>query len=199
MLVCSRRRFFGLLGRSLAADLADAVATLRPQRTARAGLRREPPSAHRSLRPPGALPEAEFLATCTRCTACQDACPYESVRRLGPEFGDKAGTPVIIPDESPCYLCEDMPCITACEPRALRPVPRHDVAMGLAVMDLKACYVAQGQPCDYCVARCPLGPEAIQFNDRGLPEVRELGCTGCGVCAYLCPAKAIAITPKNGT
>ena len=150
------------------------------------------------LRPPGAVPESSFLKVCMRCTACQEACPYQSIRRLGPEFGEAAGTPAIIPEESPCYLCADMPCIAACEPLALQPLTREEVAMGTAEMRTADCYVAQGQPCDYCVTRCPLKSDAIGFNDAGLPEVREDGCCGCGVCAYLCPADAITIRPSQG-
>jgi MauM/NapG family ferredoxin protein len=149
------------------------------------------------LRPPGALGEEEFLTHCTRCTACQEACPYQSIRRLGPEFGRAAGTPAIIPHESPCYLCEDMPCISACEPLALRHIPRGDVRMGTARIDLSACYVALGQRCDYCVSRCPLGRNAIAFGSNGLPIVKSPGCAGCGVCGYLCPADVITINPPN--
>jgi MauM/NapG family ferredoxin protein len=149
------------------------------------------------LRPPGALPEPEFLAACTRCTDCIEACPYTAIRRLGPEFGDVAGTPAIIPLDSPCYLCPDMPCIPACKPLALRPTAKRDVTMGLAVLDRTACYVAQGQPCDYCVERCPLKHEAIAFGDDGVPVIDEQRCTGCGVCAYLCPPDAIAVHHRD--
>lgn len=191
---CSRRSFFTLFGRSLAADAVHTVSALRSELTDRFVPPRDTPApARRWLRPPGALPEAQFLTACTHCTACQDACPHHSIRRLGPEFGGAADTPAIIPGESPCYLCEEMPCIAACEPRALLPLSRREVAMGLAVIDMANCYVAQGQPCDYCVTRCPLRGEAIRFDERGTPRVQENGCTGCGVCAYLCPARAIAI------
>lgn len=155
-------------------------------------------SAPRSwLRPPGALPEPAFREVCTRCTACQEACPYQSIRRLGPEFGDDAGTPAIIWDESPCYLCEDMPCVAACEPLALRVETIASVAMGTAVIEEAKCYVTQGQPCDYCVARCPLKNEAIAFDAKGLPVINQEGCAGCGVCAYLCPPDAITIQEKR--
>ncbi len=148
------------------------------------------------VRPPGALPEEAFRRTCTQCTDCQEACPYQSIRRLGPEHGENAGTPAIIPAESPCYLCPDMPCIAACEPRALVPTKPEAVSMGLAEVTLSLCYLTHGQPCDYCITRCPLKQDAIGLNDAGLPEIRPDGCTGCGVCGYLCPADAILIAPS---
>jgi len=156
--------------------------------------------AHRPwVRPPGALAEPQFRTTCTQCTDCQTACPYDAIRRLGPEWGVDGGTPAIIPLESPCYLCEDMPCIAACKPAALIPTSRGDVAMGTAVLDREACYVTQGQPCDYCVKRCPLSGDAIAFASDKVPVVDTDHCVGCGVCAYLCPANALDIAPSGPT
>lgn len=190
-----RRNFFREFSRSLLSSAVESVDSIRgfiphsgedPVTTA-------PPT---WLRPPGALPEPQFVAVCTQCTACQEACPYDSIRRLGPEFGVIAGTPVIIPNESPCYLCEDMPCITSCEPGALLPVAKAEVNMGLAVLNEPACYLVQGQPCDYCVARCPVHG-AIRYVDNRLPVIDDKICTGCGVCAYICPAEALSITPTT--
>lgn len=198
-MTCSRREFFTQFGPALAADVAESMYAVRRAVTSRlterqAGVRRR---RNAWLRPPGALPEKRFLDVCTRCTDCREACPYDAIRRLGPEFAERSQTPAIIPLDAPCYLCEDMPCIAACKPKALMPVERCAVDMGVAIIDAGACYVAKGQPCDYCVVRCPIGRDAILLDDDNLPSVREDGCTGCGVCAYLCPGSAIFITPAR--
>lgn len=191
-MVGDRRAFLVHLGRRLAGTVVDTVTGMHESLSDR-----EAPDAAEAprpwVRPPGALPEAEFRKVCTQCTDCQQACPYQSIRRLGPEWGPDAGTPAIIPTESPCYLCPDMPCIAACEPRALIPTLRGEIDMGLAVIDMPGCYAVQGQPCDYCATRCPIGPSAIRFDTHRAPVVDPEGCTGCGVCAYLCPADAIHI------
>ena len=192
----SRRQFFTQLGRTVAANLSSAYEEVLAAPLDNKGEDSSGTSLATWMRPPGAVPEPAFQTNCTRCTACQEACPYDSIRRLGPEFGDNAGTPAIIPEESPCYLCEDMPCITACEPAALLPMANNDVTMGTAVLNDSACYIAQGQPCDYCFVRCPLGRKAIAPGEGGLPVIDKIGCVGCGVCAYLCPADALRIDSK---
>jgi len=199
----NRRDFFSNVGQSAIAKLGDSLTTLgaglgmvtlRSDAAAADSLERRSDR----LRPPGARPEPEFLAACTRCTDCLEACPHSAIRRLGAEYGAKAHTPVVIPDESPCYLCDDMPCITACAPGALQPTQPKRVRMGLAVVANEACYAFQQQPCDYCVVRCPLGSKAIRLDPAGLPVVDPNGCAGCGVCAYLCPPSAIRIERDPG-
>jgi MauM/NapG family ferredoxin protein len=149
------------------------------------------------LRPPGALPEPRFLAACTRCDACITACPKWAIRKAGDELGVAVdGTPVILPEINPCWLCKDLPCITACEPGALQPLAaREDVRMGLAEVDPAICYSATGNICEACQERCPVRPRAIRLVRGAPPEIDTALCTGCGVCAHLCPADALRIGP----
>ncbi|MCK6473613.1 MAG: 4Fe-4S dicluster domain-containing protein [Planctomycetes bacterium] len=150
------------------------------------------------LRPPGALPEPQFLEACTRCDDCVAACPHMAIRKAGGEFGDALrATPIILPRLAACRLCLHWRCIDVCRPQALRrPAERKDVRMGMARIEAKKCYAFQGQPCDYCVSKCPLKRDAIAFDENRRPVVNEDGCVGCGVCAELCPGEAIGIFAK---
>lgn len=146
------------------------------------------------VRPPGALDEPAFLAACTRCDGCVQACPHLAIRKAGPELGAAlAGTPVLKPDESPCLYCDGLPCIAACDDGALvagleRP------AIGVIRIAADVCYQAQRQPCDYCAVRCPERPRAVSVGMPGaVPAVNMDRCTGCGVCAQICPAGAISV------
>ncbi len=44
------------------------------------------------FRPPGALPEIAFLATCTRCGACEPVCPPQAIQPVPSSGGLAAGT-----------------------------------------------------------------------------------------------------------
>lgn len=131
------------------------------------------------LRPPGAVEEALFLERCTRCQDCVKACPHGSI---GLHAGD--GTPVIHPDQVPCYLCDDTPCIHSCATDALLPVAgRTEVRMGLATVSHRFCTAGQG--CHACVSQCPM--HALEL-DVGAMRLRVLDdrCVGCGICEHIC-------------
>lgn len=153
----------------------------------------------RFLRPPGALPEERFLAACTRCDDCLRACPRESIRRAGFELGPALeGTPVILPEEQPCWLCRDLPCIPACSTGALAPLEAPaDARLGTIRVDESRCYSAAGNPCEVCEERCPVRPKPVRVSRGEGPEVDLERCTGCAVCAWLCPAGAIAVLPPR--
>ncbi len=137
------------------------------------------------LRPPGAIHELSFLLQCTCCDLCLKACPHGAIVKAESKYGPAVGTPIIQPSDTPCYLCEGYPCITACPEEALLPVEK--VRMGTAHIILTKCLAYNGQICDYCFDRCPFKREAIVMENRK-PRVIEANCTGCGICEYFCPA-----------
>lgn len=148
------------------------------------------------LRPPGAAEEEAFLAACERCHKCVEACPYDVILPLGPAYGERDGTPAILPRGGPCRLCDGLPCAAACPTGALRPVPVDEVRMGTARLDPSLCWAVKGQPCDYCVTECPLGEKAIRW-DGDRPAIREDGCVGCGMCVFICTAPSPALEIRS--
>ena len=76
--------------------------------------------ASRWARPPYAIEEMKFLLACTRCDKCITACPYNVIFRLSTKQGmQTAGTPAMDLLNKGCHLCDDWPCVTACDSGAL--------------------------------------------------------------------------------
>ncbi len=72
------------------------------------------------IRPPFAIDEFNFLLTCTRCDLCISACPYGIIFPLPARLGAQVtSTPVLDLLNKSCHLCEDWPCVNACEAHAL--------------------------------------------------------------------------------
>jgi ferredoxin-type protein NapG len=143
------------------------------------------PKKRRYIRPPGALKEKEFLALCTRCDECVKACPHYSIGKLNKDFDIADGTPIIRPEETPCYLCEGLPCISACKEGALVKVKdKEEVAMGKAYINEPNCMAFGAQFCEQCVRNCPI-PDAMYMEDNK-PVIRKEKCVGCGVCVTVC-------------
>ena len=150
------------------------------------------------LRPPGALPEAEFLEKCHRCGNCVKNCPANAIFPLEahtqPEL---VNTPYIDPEEQPCVICDSLACMYVCPSGALQPVYAEDIKIGLAVFNPDTCLRTKDVDCTYCIDTCPIGADAIHLTAAGVVEVIEHGCTGCGVCQYACPTvpKSIVVEP----
>lgn len=146
-------------------------------------------------RPPRALAEQQFLDACTRCGDCVDACPHDAIELASPRFRDAEGTPRIDPSQIPCYMCEDTPCVDACEPDALS--ADVGLSMGDAEIHEPHCLAHRGEFCTTCSEHCPM-PGAIKIRD-GKPAILSAACTGCGVCFHVCPApiNAVRIYPQG--
>ena len=77
------------------------------------------------LRPPGALPENDFLAACIRCGLCVQVCPYHTLKLADAAQIAALGTPYLVARDVPCRLCQgydELRCIAACPTPALKPV-----------------------------------------------------------------------------
>ncbi|MBF0473766.1 MAG: 4Fe-4S dicluster domain-containing protein [Nitrospirae bacterium] len=152
----------------------------------------------KSFRPPGAIAEAEFLKTCTRCDECIKACPENAIMKVIMLGSVLHLTPIINFREAPCRLCVDLPCTKSCSAGALVKVESvSDVKIGVARINRNLCYSWLGQDCEYCVSSCPLSGEAIAKNEEGKPVIDEAKCSGCGVCEFICPVRTSAVMVIN--
>jgi ferredoxin-type protein NapG len=179
------------------------------------------------LRPPGAVPEEEFLSLCIKCGQCLQVCPYDSI--LLEDIDGKAGvgTAYIEPLERGCYLCEAFPCVLACPTGALDHEANviEKVHMGMAiVVNEQACIALQNQKVtEEMIGRIydhtkviseeerrarkvkinPDDPEKVVLQKELLMKLdKEVGKT-CALCANLCPytpdpSLAIGMISKDG-
>ncbi len=161
------------------------------------------------VRPPGTVPEEEFLQLCVRCGQCIKVCPNNVLQSVGLEHGfDLIWTPKVMPDWSGCEpSCNN--CGQVCPTGAIRALDlpeKKAVRIGLAEVNKKTClpYAGNGQ-CRLCVDEChAAGYDAIEFvrvgggaADNGepiensgvlAPVVLEDKCVGCGLCQMRCMA-----------
>ena len=151
------------------------------------GLLAERVAPRRHFRPPGGLPEPAFLAACTRCGYCIEACPVHAVIAAPPSAGLAASTPVILPEAEPCVACDGMFCARVCPTGALVP-PADGWArekLGDLALDTERCIAFQGIECGVCARVCPVGAAALDLDEQGRPVIGA-ACVGCGVCVRAC-------------
>ena len=143
----------------------------------------------RYFRPPGAMAEIGFLAACTRCGACIDACPEHALVKVSGDGGLAAGTPYLEPASTPCIACPTMPCAAACPTPALTAPETGWAGYRLGDLELRPehCLTFRGSSCHLCVDACPMGDAALTLDAAGHPVLRREGCVGCGVCLQVCP------------
>lgn len=141
----------------------------------------------RHFRPPGAIAEPAFLAACTRCGYCIEACPVDAIVSAPANAGLAAATPIIEPLVQPCIACEGMFCATVCPTGALVP-PRDGWAaerLGRLALDSSRCIAFQGIECGVCARVCPVGATALDLDEAGRPVLGG-ACVGCGICVRAC-------------
>jgi ferredoxin len=159
------------------------------------------------VRPPGSVPEKEFLDMCIRCGECFKVCPNNVLQAAGFEHGlESLWTPKVVADwagcESSCNACGQV-CPTGAI-RALPIVEKKVARMGLAIVNQHTCLPLAGrEECDLCVVECDkAGYHAIEqrregtevdddgnpISDTGfiVPVVLPEKCVGCGLCQTRC-------------
>ena len=152
------------------------------------------------LRPPGALPEANFVRTCILCQECIRVCPTGALQPAFLEAGLAGiGTPMFVPRNGGCALnlsCPDL-CAQVCPVGALRPIRPEELKIGLARVQRDQCLAwNQGVKCLVCVEAC-LNSAAIAYQGRVTVDPQR--CTGCGRCESGCPVagSAIHVEPRQ--
>jgi polyferredoxin len=135
---------------------------------------------HTVIRPPGALPEAEFLKRCIKCGQCMRICPTNVIQPGGIEGGlENLWTPVLNNriGSSGCQL-NCVACGQICPTSAIRPITlaekhgtgefaeRGPIKMGTAFFDRNRCLPwAMDKPCIVCEENCPVSPKAIYTQE----------------------------------
>lgn len=157
------------------------------------------------IRPPGALPENDFLARCLRCGECMKACPTNTLQPILLDSGfSGAFSPTILPLRGPCEpLCNV--CGQVCPTGALRSISveeKTSVKIGTArVLRHKCLAWEHKKQCLVCDETCPYGAielRKVPDNPVGVPFVILERCAGCGFCEHHCPVanqRAIVIEP----
>jgi ferredoxin-type protein NapG len=147
------------------------------------------------IRPPFALGELEFLLGCTRCDACIEQCTHGVLFPLRSELGAQvAGTPAMDLLNKGCHLCEDWPCVNACEPKALQfpdTEPLVPPKLAKAWIDTTQCLPYLGPECGVCAASCPVEDALLWEAEK--PVINHNNCTGCGLCREACITEPKAI------
>ncbi len=141
-------------------------------------------------RPPGALTETIFLATCTRCGKCSQICPAGCIRPYDdPSKGYVLGTPYVDFTRKGCSFC--MQCVANCPTGALSANSENEYRIGTAHISESACIAWKGAICGNCGFACKR--QAIISDQNRRPKVQANLCNGCGICQSRCIASPNAI------
>ena len=141
------------------------------------------------VRPPGAVSNAEVVASCDRCQKCLQACPYGIVSPVPLAENIVAyGTPQLVFEHGFCDFC--MKCVDACPTGALSYGGPRERDLGVAVVVKDACVAWDWAGCTVCKDECPV-EGAITLDDHDRPVVHPDYCDGCGKCEQVCPSASL--------
>lgn len=151
------------------------------------------------IRPPGAIPEKEFLRRCVRCGLCMKACATNTLQPIWFKAGfEGLFSPVLIPRLAACATSCSI-CGSVCPTGAIRKLPIEEklqVKIGTAWIDRQSCLVwNQDKKCLVCDEVCPYNAITFRPADgrrNAVPFVHANRCTGCGWCENKCPVEGLS-------
>jgi len=195
----SRRSFIGAGIAALLGTGFLSLSALNPHKT------------DRRLRPPGALPEDDFMERCIRCGECMRICATSGAC-LQMAFLETGLEGLLTPVskyrlgycEYNCNLCGQI-----CPTKAIQPIElaeKQKVKIGTAFFLTDRCIPYRlNENCIVCEEHCPLPEKAIklkeeEYEDLATGEKRLIGypyvepdlCIGCGICENKCPLEGEA-------
>lgn len=197
---------FGPSRRALCGALAAGIALAGVTRLEAAGTLDGGKARSELVRPPGSVPESDFLALCLRCGQCMKACPTGGLQPTVLQAGlSGMFSPVLDPRCGPCDpACAA--CGTVCPSRAIQALPLREkrwAKIGTAVVNQKLCLAwAEDKRCMVCQETCPYGAVSVvahQGHIAPVPLVRQEKCYGCGFCEKHCPTlkASIRVEPQG--
>ncbi|MCK5187325.1 MAG: 4Fe-4S dicluster domain-containing protein, partial [Deltaproteobacteria bacterium] len=155
------------------------------------------------IRPPGSIPEEEFLNTCIRCSECMKVCITNTLQPSLFESGiEGIWTPRadlrFAACEQTCNLCGRV-----CPTQSIRDLnleEKKHARIGTAVILKEKCLVwEQDKVCLICDEQCPYNAIVFKMVEGfRRPFVIENKCNGCGFCEHKCPVEgdaAIVVKP----
>jgi len=190
----SRRRI--LQGAGLGLAFA-ALAKVDPGRKYAAQAKNVKLSSQALIRPPGALPEDDFINRCVRCGGCMKACPTGGLQPALHEAGIEGfWTPILVPRIG-CCAQECTACGHVCPTGAIRQVTKEEksgIFLGTAVINHSNCIAWNAdKQCLVCDEYCSY--HAVHWkvvNGTRKPFVDDTKCVGCGACENACPIQPTA-------
>lgn len=158
------------------------------------------------IRPPGALPEPDFLDRCVRCGQCMKVCPTNALQPTWFDAGPEGVfSPIMVSRRGACDP-DCNACGGVCPTGAIHNLPLEEktwAKVGTAVVREELCLAwAEGRRCVVCEEVCPYGAiKNLQRPGHGVavPVVEAARCFGCGYCEHFCPVRipAIVVHPLN--
>ena len=134
---------------------------------------------------PWAIEESAFLAGCSQCNACINACEQQIIKR------DSQGYPFVDFDQDECTFCRK--CVDACSKPIFKTEQTDLPWPGDFEIDNK-CLAKNQIYCQSCKDVCDSKAITFSYQTSSIPEpkLNLSDCNQCGACVSICPQDAIS-------